>query len=63
MDMVTLVLLAILAVIVLSLILGSFFTVNTAQVAVITRFGKFLRVAEAGLELEGAVSSIPFPAL
>ena len=49
MDMVTLVLLAILAVIVLSLILGSFFTVSTAQVAVITRFGKFLRVAEAGL--------------
>ena len=34
---------------VLSTILGSFFTVNTAQVAVITRFGKFLRVAEPGL--------------
>jgi regulator of protease activity HflC (stomatin/prohibitin superfamily) len=34
---------------VLSLVLGSFFTVNTAQVAVITRFGKFLRAAEAGL--------------
>jgi len=33
----------------LSTILGSFFTVNTAQVAVITRFGKFLRVAEPGL--------------
>jgi regulator of protease activity HflC (stomatin/prohibitin superfamily) len=49
MDIVTLVLLAILAVIVLSLILGSFFTVSTAQVAVLTRFGKFLRVAEAGL--------------
>jgi regulator of protease activity HflC (stomatin/prohibitin superfamily) len=30
-------------------ILGSFFTVNTAQVAVITRFGKFLRVADPGL--------------
>ena len=28
---------------------GSFFTVDTAQVAVITRFGKFLRVAEPGL--------------
>jgi regulator of protease activity HflC (stomatin/prohibitin superfamily) len=27
----------------------SFFTVNTAQVAIVTRFGKFLRVAEAGL--------------
>ncbi|HUN85482.1 MAG TPA: SPFH domain-containing protein [Terracidiphilus sp.] len=39
----------ILGVVFLSLILGSFFTVNTAQVAVITRFGKFLRVADAGL--------------
>jgi regulator of protease activity HflC (stomatin/prohibitin superfamily) len=37
------------AFIALYLIFGSFFTVNTAQVAVITRFGKFLRVAEAGL--------------
>ncbi len=34
---------------VLVVILGSFFTVNTAQVAVITRFGKFLRVADPGL--------------
>jgi regulator of protease activity HflC (stomatin/prohibitin superfamily) len=34
---------------VLSLVLGSFFTINTAQVAVITRFGKFLRVAQPGL--------------
>src|SRR5579862_5034707 len=33
----------------LYLVLGSFFTVSTAQVAVITRFGKFLRVAEPGL--------------
>jgi len=33
---------------VLVAILGSFFTVNTAQVAVITRFGKFLRVADPG---------------
>ena len=49
MDIVVIVLLAIVAVIGLSLILGSFFTVNTAQVAVITRFGKFLRVAEPGL--------------
>jgi regulator of protease activity HflC (stomatin/prohibitin superfamily) len=49
MDVVFMVLLAIVAVIGLSLILGSFFTVNTAQVAVITRFGKFLRVAEPGL--------------
>jgi regulator of protease activity HflC (stomatin/prohibitin superfamily) len=49
MDIVFMVLLAIVAIIGLSLILGSFFTVNTAQVAVITRFGKFLRVAEPGL--------------
>ena len=39
----------ILALIALYLILGSFFTVRTAEVAVITRFGKFLRVAEPGL--------------
>jgi regulator of protease activity HflC (stomatin/prohibitin superfamily) len=31
------------------LVMGSMFTVNTAQVAVITRFGKFLRVANPGL--------------
>jgi regulator of protease activity HflC (stomatin/prohibitin superfamily) len=43
------VLLAIAAIIALTLILGSFFTVNTAQVAIITRFGKFLRVADPGL--------------
>jgi regulator of protease activity HflC (stomatin/prohibitin superfamily) len=49
MDVVLLVLLAIAAVIALSLVLGSFFTVRTAEVAIITRFGKFLRVAEAGL--------------
>ncbi len=35
--------------IVLSAILGSFFTVQTARAVVVTRFGKFLRVAEAGL--------------
>ncbi len=33
----------------LYVVLGSFFTVSTAQVAVITRFGKFKRAAEAGL--------------
>ena len=49
MEVVILILLAIVAIIVLSLILGSFFTVRTAEVAVLTRFGKFLRVAEAGL--------------
>jgi regulator of protease activity HflC (stomatin/prohibitin superfamily) len=49
MDPIFMILLAVLAVILLTLILGSFFTVNTAQVAVITRFGKFLRVADPGL--------------
>jgi regulator of protease activity HflC (stomatin/prohibitin superfamily) len=38
-----------LGVLVLFLVLGSFFTVQTAQVAIITRFGKFLRVANPGL--------------
>src|SRR5271156_4934049 len=38
-----------LGVVVLFAVLGSFFTVNTAQVAVITRFGRFLRVANPGL--------------
>lgn len=41
--------LGIVAFIVLFMILGSFFTVRTAEVAIITRFGKFLRVAEPGL--------------
>ena len=41
--------LAVVGMIALSTIMGSFFTVSTAQVAVITRFGKFLRVAEPGL--------------
>jgi regulator of protease activity HflC (stomatin/prohibitin superfamily) len=49
MDMVALVLILVLGFIALATILGSFFTVSTSQVAVITRFGKFLRVAEAGL--------------
>ncbi len=49
METVALIFVAILAIIVLSLILGSFFTVNTAEMAVVTRFGKFLRVAEPGL--------------
>jgi regulator of protease activity HflC (stomatin/prohibitin superfamily) len=43
------ILLVILVFVGLYLIFASFFTVNTAQVAVITRFGKFLRVAEPGL--------------
>ncbi|WP_109489022.1 SPFH domain-containing protein [Occallatibacter savannae] len=49
MDIVALVLLIAIGFIALITILGSFFTVSTSQVAVITRFGKFLRVAEAGL--------------
>ncbi|MDR3722875.1 MAG: SPFH domain-containing protein [Terracidiphilus sp.] len=49
MDILLLVLLGVLAIFVISIVLGSFFTVQTANVAVITRFGKFLRVAEPGL--------------
>jgi regulator of protease activity HflC (stomatin/prohibitin superfamily) len=55
------ILLAIVAIFLLSLVLGSFFTVSTAQVAVITRFGKFLRVAEPGLNWKSRIS-IPWPA-
>ena len=49
MDLTYWTLLAVLAVFVLWTVLGSFFTVDTAQVAIITRFGKFLRVAQPGL--------------
>jgi regulator of protease activity HflC (stomatin/prohibitin superfamily) len=49
MEVMFLIPLVIAAVIVLYVILASFFTVRTAQVAVMTRFGKFLRVAEPGL--------------
>ena len=49
MDTVALVLLLLVGFIILATILGSFFTVSTSQVAVITRFGKFQRVADAGL--------------
>jgi regulator of protease activity HflC (stomatin/prohibitin superfamily) len=49
MDTLLAIFLVIAGIIALTFILGSFFTVNTAQVAVITRFGKFLRVADAGL--------------
>ena len=49
MDILVTVFLVVFGIIALTFILGSFFTVNTAQVAVITRFGKFLRVADAGL--------------
>jgi regulator of protease activity HflC (stomatin/prohibitin superfamily) len=49
MDQLYWILLGIAAFIALYMILGSFFTVRTAEVAIITRFGKFLRVAEPGL--------------
>ena len=49
MDVMFLVPIAVLGFILLILILSSFFTVRTAEVAVITRFGKFLRIAEPGL--------------
>ena len=49
MDIVLVFLVGIIAIFALGTILGSFFTVSTAQVAIITRFGKFLRIADAGL--------------
>ena len=49
MDVILLVLLAAVAILFLTLVFGSFFTVRTAEVAIITRFGKFLRVADPGL--------------
>jgi regulator of protease activity HflC (stomatin/prohibitin superfamily) len=49
MDVIGSTLFFILFLIVLFACLGSFFTVKTAEVAVITRFGRFLRVAEPGL--------------
>jgi regulator of protease activity HflC (stomatin/prohibitin superfamily) len=49
MEQLSWILLTIVAFVFLYLILASFFTVRTAEVAVITRFGKFLRVAEPGL--------------
>ena len=49
MDVIYLIPLGALALFFLILALSSFFTVRTAEVAVITRFGKFLRVAEPGL--------------
>jgi regulator of protease activity HflC (stomatin/prohibitin superfamily) len=49
MDVLGSTVLSILIFVLLVLVLGSFFTVKTAQIAVITRFGKFLRAAEPGL--------------
>src|ERR1700721_1700721 len=44
-----LIVLAILCFFVLSIFLGSFFTVQTAQVAIVERLGKFARIAGPGL--------------
>jgi regulator of protease activity HflC (stomatin/prohibitin superfamily) len=52
MDLTYTIMLGALALILLTMILGSLFTVQTAQVAVITRFGKFQRVADPGLNLK-----------
>ena len=49
MDLAIVIAFGALALILLFVILGSFFTVSTAEVAVITHFGKFLRIAEPGL--------------
>jgi len=49
MDVFLLIVLGIAAIFALTVIFGSFFTVRTAEAAVITRFGKFQRVADAGL--------------
>jgi regulator of protease activity HflC (stomatin/prohibitin superfamily) len=38
-----------LAIVALTLALTSFYTVQTAEIAVITRFGRFLRISQAGL--------------
>ena len=46
---ISLVMLAVVIVATLPSVIGSFFTVKTAEVAVVTRFGKFLRVAQPGL--------------
>lgn len=42
-------LIALIALLALSIVLGSFFTVETAQVAIVQRLGKFARVAGPGL--------------
>lgn len=47
--MVTLIILLIVAIVVLPPVLGSFFTVRTAETAIITRFGKFSHTAGPGL--------------
>lgn len=49
MEILSLVPIVVLAIFVLSTFLGVFFTVKTAEVAVVVRFGKFLRIAQPGL--------------
>ena len=49
MDVLGTTIFVLLAFILLTVVFGSFFSVNTAEVAVIARFGKFRRVAEPGL--------------
>jgi regulator of protease activity HflC (stomatin/prohibitin superfamily) len=49
MDAIALIFLGVVALFFLIVFLSSFFTVNTAETAVITRFGKFLRIAQPGL--------------
>ncbi len=49
MDAIGVIIFALVIFFVLVVVFGSFFTVSTAEVAVITRFGKFRRVAEPGL--------------
>jgi regulator of protease activity HflC (stomatin/prohibitin superfamily) len=41
--------LVVIVLLVLSVMLGSFFTVRTAEAAIVVRFGKFLKVAQPGL--------------
>jgi regulator of protease activity HflC (stomatin/prohibitin superfamily) len=52
MDGFFLILAGLVALVVLILFFSSFFTVSTSQVAVITRFGEFKRVAQPGLNLK-----------
>ena len=51
-DFLLYVFLAVLAILIISTILGSFFSVRTQTAAVIERFGKFSRVAEPGLNFK-----------
>jgi regulator of protease activity HflC (stomatin/prohibitin superfamily) len=52
MDPIILIPVGVVALFALILVMGSVFTVNTAEVAVLTRFGKFQRVAEPGINFK-----------